>query len=402
VSRAGSLDPLAALDWGERVGQVGAFEEPVVLTLVARDPSPPETPEIEPPAEPVEPPRRDPEPAPAPREEPPLPNQPEIEPPPPVEQPDIDPHALLFGAIADFAGDATPDIDSSHGRIEITGTRALANSGIDVATDVLVHALDRAAQAAGAVLLIAVHHAALTWTVRLPKPDGQHYLFVELGRVRVALPWSRVVEYGLAPGSARTRVVFGNGLERLELPVDWLFGKGEGARATAAPGASAPEAPAPFEPHGWVTDLEGRAVQVVDLGPPEPVQAEPIPADTFVAAPAVTRALVADDSMMARVFLGRLLGKRGIVVEEAEDGAMARARLAESEFDLVFLDADMPGAGALDILRQADERVRTRACVLVKDDDERRRAEAFTTLYKPFAEDEVRGAVDALLARAIP
>ena len=397
VSRAGSLDPLGpdAVDWGAQVGEVGAFEEPV-----AHDPGPPQTPEIEPPAEPVVPERKDPEPVPPPREEPPLPKDPEIEPP-------VDPHAALFEAIADFSGDATPGIDSSHGRVEITGTRVLTDSGIDSASDVLLRALDRAAQAAGAVLLVELGSRALDWTVRLPRPEARHYLFVELGKVKVALPWSRVVEYGLAPGSARTRVVFGNGLERLELPVDWLFGKGEGAPASAPSGAVDPEAPAPFGLHGWVTDLEGRPVRIVDLGQPEPVQAEPIPADTVIApdAPPVTRALVADDSMMARVFLGRLLGKRGIVVEEAEDGAKARARLAESEFELVFLDAEMPGAGALDILRDASERVRIRACVLVKDDEERRRAEAFgglPILYKPFAEDEVRSAVDALLARAIP
>jgi hypothetical protein len=270
VSRAGSLDPIDAVDWSARVGDIGAFDEPVVLTLVGREPWPPSTPEIEPPAEPVVPERKDPEPAPPPREEPPLPSQPEIEPPLPSQpeiEPPADPHALLFEAIADFAGDTTPGIDSSHGRVEITGTRPLTDSGIDSASDVLLRALDRAAQAAGAVLVVELGGRGLQWSVRVPKPDASHYLFVELGKVKVALPWSRVVEYGLAPGSARTRVVFGNGLERLELPVDWLFGKGEGAPVAAVPGTADPEAPAPFEPHGWVSDLEERAVRVIDLGP---------------------------------------------------------------------------------------------------------------------------------------
>ena len=390
VSRAGSLAPLASVAWGERVGEVGAFEE-------AREPSPPETPEIEPPGDPVVPPPSEPLPAPPPREEPPLPRDPEIEPP-------VDPHARLFEAIADFAGDATPSIDSAHGRVEISGVRALPDGGIDTATDFLIKGLDRASRDAGAVLLVEPLKGSLSWTVRLPKPEARHYLFVDLGQAKVALPWNRVVEYGLAPGSERTRVVFGDGLERIELPVDWLFGKGEGNPAAAGSGTVA--APAPFRLHGWVTDPEGRPARVVDLGEPEAVQPEPIPADNppetgALVAPRL-KALVADDSMMARVFLGRLLGKRGITVEEAEDGAKARARLAEDTFDLVFLDADMPGAGALDILRGAEARVLLRACVLVKDDEERRRAEAFAILYKPFAEDEVRSAVDTLLARAIP
>ena len=135
----------------------------------------------------------------------------------------------------------------------------------------------------------------------------------------------------------------------------------------------------------------------------EAVQPGPVPADNQPEdrAPGRPRALVADDSMMARVFLGRLLAQRGIVVEEAEDGAAARAKLASAPYELVFLDAEMPGAGALEILGNADEATRSRACVLVKDDEERRRAEAFgglPILYKPFAEDEVRGAVDRLLA----
>jgi len=168
-----------------------------------------------------------------------------------------------------------------------------------------------------------------------------------------------------------------------------------------------------------VRDAEGRTARVLDLAQgaeaaldpsPEPVQPEPIPADNPPEAEpppkarAVVRALVADDSMMARVFLGRLLAQRGIVVEEAEDGAAARALLDRGGFDFVFLDAEMPGAGALEILKGAGAAVVARACVLVKDDEERRTAEAFgglPILYKPFAEDEVRSVVDTLRARIV-
>jgi len=318
VSRECSLAPLAAEagNWAAHVAEVGAFEEPQ-----AHDPGPPQTPEIEP--EPQPEPQVEPGPVPPPQEEPPLPTAPEIE--PPREDPP-DPHAALFEAIADLAGDETPAIDATRGPVEITGRRA---GGTDAASRRLIELLERAAQAAGAVLSTSPEPGGLSWTVRLPRA------------------WVRDAE-------------------------------------PAPETAPAPEAP------------------------PEAVQPEPIPADTMPEtrppARAVLRALVADDSMMARVFLGRLLAQRGIVVEEAEDGAAARALLDRGGFDLVFLDAEMPGAGALEILRGAHAELVARACVLVKDDEERRLAESFgglPILYKPFAEDEVRGVVDRLRAHIV-
>ena len=417
VSRAGGLDPLRSVnqDWSSHVARVGAFEEPLPAT--DRDPGPPPSPEIEP--EPQIPPVREPEPVPPPREEPPLPSAPEIEPPrDPEPRPEADAHAVLFEAIADLVGEGSPAIDAGHGRIEITGRRALPASGMDAGSHLLLEALDRAAQAAGAVLVASQEAGGLSWIVRLPRPEARHYLFAELEGAQVAVPWSRVVEYGLTAGSERPRILLGSGLGRVQLPIDWLFGKGEGHAVSAPADARGVEAPASFTTGGWVRDAEGRTARVLDLAlgaepvlepAPEAVQPEPIPADnppeTVPPARASLRALVADDSMMARVFLGRLLAQRGIVVEEAEDGAAARALLDRGGFDLVFLDAEMPGAGALEILRGADAAVVARACVLVKDDEERRRAESFgglPILYKPFAEDEVRSAVDTLRARTVP
>jgi CheY-like chemotaxis protein len=299
---------------------------------------------------------------------------------------------------------------------------------MDAGSHLLVEALDRAAQAAGAVLLASPEAGGLSWIVRLPRPEARHYLFAELLGAQVAVPWSRVVEYGLAAGSERPHILLGSGLGRIDLSIDWLFGKGEGRPVDAPDDAPAIAPPESFTTLGWVRDAEGRTARVLDISlgaetalqpgtgpsleepaaPPEAVQPEPIPADTVpeTSAPArvSVRALVADDSMMARVFLGRLLAQRGIVVEEAEDGAAARALLDRGGFDLVFLDAEMPGAGAIEILQGADEDVVQRACVLVKDDEERRLAELFgglPILYKPFAEDEVRSVVDRLRARTV-
>jgi CheY-like chemotaxis protein len=170
---------------------------------------------------------------------------------------------------------------------------------------------------------------------------------------------------------------------------------------------------------GRVADGEGRLARVIDVaaeGPPaaapeaavplpEAVQPARVPADNHPGTPAPARAelraLVADDSMMARVFLSRLLAQRGFAVDEVENGLEARAALARTRYDIAFLDAEMPGAGAIEILQDAGATLDGRACVLVKDDDERRWVEALghvPVLFKPFAEDEVRVAVEALLA----
>jgi DNA-binding response OmpR family regulator len=108
---------------------------------------------------------------------------------------------------------------------------------------------------------------------------------------------------------------------------------------------------------------------------------------------------------MARVFLSRLLVAEGIAVEVAENGDEARAWLAAGGFDLAFLDVDMPGGGALEIVSTLNAPAPPFVCALVKDDVERMRVEALglgPTLLKPFAEDEVRAALAAALAADEP
>jgi DNA-binding response OmpR family regulator len=102
------------------------------------------------------------------------------------------------------------------------------------------------------------------------------------------------------------------------------------------------------------------------------------------------------------VFLTRLLAQEGLDVEDYEDGRDARDALLRGGFAFAFLDVDMPGGGALDILESLDPADRPRVCALVKDEDERQRVIALgvgPALLKPFAEDEVRAALLALRAR---
>jgi DNA-binding response OmpR family regulator len=115
------------------------------------------------------------------------------------------------------------------------------------------------------------------------------------------------------------------------------------------------------------------------------------------------RVLVADDSLMARVFLTRLLAADGLEVDGAENGFDARAALEAGAFAFAFLDFDMPGGGALEVLAGLAPARRPRVCVLAKDEDERQRAIALglgPAILKPFAEDEVLAALAALRAGA--
>ena len=391
VRRAESLTPLAdgAHDWPARVAELTAFAEP--LPAVA-PPAPVATTPLAPPAPPVAPPA------------------------PPVHE---DARTPLFEAIADLAGETQPAIDADHGRIEIAGT-------LPRRSDAEVHgaltALDAAARAAGAAIVTTVQDNVLRWSVRLPLAPAEHYLFVESVGTALAVPWSRVIEYGPAPDGAHARVVLGNGLQRTELAIDWLVAQGAGRRLPDEPATGVGVAVPPgFTLAGRVQDAEGRAARVVDLAPQVPeapaapaaptvhiVQPEAVPADNLPETPPSARpglrALVADDSMMARVFLSRLLMQRGFSVDETEDGVEALRALARGHYDIAFLDAEMPGAGAIQILRDAGALLTGRVCVLVKDEDERRRVESLghvPVLFKPFAEDEVRAAVEALLT-ALP
>ncbi len=68
------------------------------------------------------------------------------------------------------------------------------------------------------------------------------------------------------------------------------------------------------------------------------------------------RLLVVDDNEENRQLLSRRLGQRGYLVDTAEDGEAALARLAAAGYDVVLLDLVMPRLGGLEVL----ERVRQR------------------------------------------
>lgn len=62
------------------------------------------------------------------------------------------------------------------------------------------------------------------------------------------------------------------------------------------------------------------------------------------------RILVVDDEADLRDLVAHFLGRRGLAVAEAENGAAMRARLAAERFDLIVLDINMPDESGLDLL----------------------------------------------------
>jgi CheY-like chemotaxis protein len=119
--------------------------------------------------------------------------------------------------------------------------------------------------------------------------------------------------------------------------------------------------------------------------------------------PARRRALVADDSLVARIFLARLLEKRGWIVELVGDAASLWAELAHGPWGLVCADIALPDAPGSAHVTQLVDRFRGNPAapwlvVLTRDaQDEReaRGAGAAFVLRKPFEPERL----DAILPR---
>lgn len=336
--------------------------------------------------------------------------------------------ALLLefeAALAAWAGPGGVECDERNGRVELSGTRPSDHPEPGRLSDAALESLRRLHLAAGrlaAPLIVAdPEEGEVEWSVRLPLAEGARHLFAEAGGRRFTLPWHAVVTYGLGEGG-RSHVVLGRGLERVALALDWLHGLGPGQRL-ALPEAEpiAFDTPALAGLTHLIEHEDGTRFVEVALRPllappleapgsaetdlPEGVEKPGLPADHGGSRTQAPRALVADDSFTARVFLRRLLAQRGIEVDEAGDGSQALALLAERSYELVFLDAEMPGGGATSIAGQLEPALLEVAIVLVRDDAERAAAQAAgfaRALYKPFAEDEVAAALRALAEESRP
>lgn len=117
----------------------------------------------------------------------------------------------------------------------------------------------------------------------------------------------------------------------------------------------------------------------------------------------IARALVADDSLTARLLLSRMLEQNGFTVETVASSAKLLERLHDSAWTVLFTDLEMPDGAGPEWLRIVSRTAASRphpvrVVALVRDGgdlDVARSAGVDETLLKPF----VRESLGALLAR---
>ena len=83
------------------------------------------------------------------------------------------------------------------------------------------------------------------------------------------------------------------------------------------------------------------------------------------------RVLVADDDHEIRRILVTALSQRGLIVDEAEDGARAIELLQENAYSVLVLDLLMPGVDGFEVLETLDEGTTPSPVVLVVSGAER-------------------------------
>ena len=80
-------------------------------------------------------------------------------------------------------------------------------------------------------------------------------------------------------------------------------------------------------------------------------------------------ALVVDDDAAARQFVSMALGFEGYTTDQAADGTEALDLLARERYDVVVLDADLPGTSGISVLRQLRETLPVAVVMLSASDD---------------------------------
>jgi CheY-like chemotaxis protein len=170
------------------------------------------------------------------------------------------------------------------------------------------------------------------------------------------------------------------------------------------PGGPAQPAHAPDPRPAWVPRYPGPPVPTTPdpARPPAvaspPVAPAPAPAAPVAGvgpAPWVTRtALVAEDSITARIFLARLLTRQGFDVRTVDTAAALRSELERGSWSLACVDIELPDETGTAFLAGLVARhgAATTFVALVRDADDRaaaRRAGMERMLRKPFDEREL-------------
>ncbi len=168
-----------------------------------------------------------------------------------------------------------------------------------------------------------------------------------------------------------------------------------------APPAPAPPAP-PAPPKPVAAPAPVRPVAAPAPAPPRPAEPTPVTPERPLAPAPIARpamrtartALVAEDSITARIFLARLLARHGFDVRTVDTAAALRTELERGGWQLTCVDVELPdetGAAFLAglVVRHGPA---TLFVALVRDADDRvaaRRVGIERTLRKPFDEHEL-------------
>ena len=116
------------------------------------------------------------------------------------------------------------------------------------------------------------------------------------------------------------------------------------------------------------------------------------------------RILIADDEPSVRFVLREVLEGAGYSVEEAEDGAAARAKLEAGDYELAFFDILMPKASGLELLEELNQRGEDAPIVVIMTAQnsfdnaiEAMKRGAFDYLTKPFDLRQIEAVVEKAL-----
>ncbi|MGI9280523.1 MAG: Hpt domain-containing protein [Endozoicomonas sp.] len=119
----------------------------------------------------------------------------------------------------------------------------------------------------------------------------------------------------------------------------------------------------------------------------------------------IQRVLVVDDSVTVRKVTTRLLERNGYLVESARDGVEAMAKLAESSYDIMLLDIEMPKMDGYEVASAVrnDAKLKSLPIIMITSrTGEKHKARAFSLgvneyLGKPFQENALLASIEQLI-----
>jgi len=127
--------------------------------------------------------------------------------------------------------------------------------------------------------------------------------------------------------------------------------------------------------------LDQVAAQAPSAAPERVIGEEPAPASAPVTEPPAPTALVVDDSSTIRKQIELELKLLGVQVNAVESGEQAFEALAQSQYDLIFLDVVLPGIDGYQI------------CKTIKKDKARKKTPVIMLTSKSSPFDRVKGAL---------